>query len=439
MDDMRLLSSQPSLSQLSPEAQLLLCCARTAVEPETVARIRELLQGEIDWPFLVQFASHHSLTPLLYWNLNANFSDTVPAAVLEQLRREFIQNAQHSLHLTRELIKLLTLLDENQISAVPYKGPVLAHQAYNNLAFRQYCDLDILVQKHDVLRTMRLITKYGYQVVTPLDSEEHAADLLATKKDFRLISNDGRVILELHWRLTGKKFYFSFELEQIFKRLVPVTVAGVIVLNFAPEDYLLILCAHGSKHFWLRLLCGFATSTRFIRRHPDLDWKLLLQRSAACGSSRMLLLGLHLTRDLFGTTLPQLIEDEIRADLEVQALGREVVHHVFFGTRNGVGRTQLNPDELYSVFIRMREHRWDKVRLKYRYYRGFLHIAVTPKRPDRELVAWLRSGVQFPLLRAPASATHQRVLAASPEGRIEKKGRETTPLKRGPWLGTKTW
>lgn len=381
------------MSQLSPEAELTLCCSRTVIEPETIARIGKLLRNEINWTFLMQFASHHSLTPLIYWNLNANFKDTVPPPVLEKLRSEFVLNARHSLYLTRELIKLLALLKENQIPAIPYKGPVLAHQAYNNVSFRQYCDLDILVQQNNVLRTLRLFTQHGYQVVPPLANEEEAADLLTTKKDFRLISTDGRVILELHWRLTGKKFYFSFELEQIFKRLVPVTVAGAKMLNFAPEDYLIILCAHGSKHLWLRLL-WICDINEFIRNYPNLDWELLLRRSAACGSSRMLLLGLLLAKELFGAALPQVIEDEIKTDPEVKSLVEEVIRHVFFITNNGVGKTHLNPDELYPVFIRMREHWWDKVRLKYRYYRGSIHIAVTPNRLDRELLH-LPAGFSF--------------------------------------------
>jgi hypothetical protein len=108
----------------------------------------------------------------------------------------------------------------------------------------------------------------------------------------------------------------------------------------------------------------------------------------------MLLLGLLLTRELFGAVLPQLIEDEIKDDPEVKSLVEEVVRHVFFSMKNGVGKTHLNPDELYPVFVRMREHWWDKVRLKYRYYRGFIHIAFTPNRLDRELLH-LPAGFNF--------------------------------------------
>ena len=390
---MRAVTTHSSISHLSPEAQLLLCCARTVVEPATRVRMAELLRGEIDWPFLFQFAAHHGLTQLLYWNLNAAFGDILPPEILERLRGEFVQNAQHSLHLTRELIKLLGLLDANQIPAVPYKGPVLAHKAYGNLSFRQFCDLDILVPRQHVLKAMQLFAANGYHLATPLPDGRQAARLLTKKKDYKFISSDGRAVVELHWRLTGKHFYFSFDLAEVFKRLVPVTLAGAKMQTFAPEDYLLILCAHGSKHVWLRLL-WVSDVSEVVRAHPDLDWQTTLDRSEACDGKRMLLLGLYLARELFGATLPKIVEEEIQADAEVKSLADEVVRHVFSRSLNGVGKTQLDPHELYPLFIRMRDHKWDKVRLEYRHYRGFLHAAITPNRVDRELVD-LPAGFNF--------------------------------------------
>lgn len=378
-------SDSPSLTQLRPERRLLLCCGRTVLDAETSAEMAQLLRQEINWPFLLQFAAHHGLVPLLYWHLNANFADLVPPKVLQQLRQEFMVNAQHNLYLTRELIKLLELLDTNHIPAIPYKGPVLAVTAYRNVSFRQFCDLDILVQQQHVLRTMELFSANGYQLATHLNDGVQPAHLLSKKKDYKFISNDGRSVVELHWRLTGKHFYFAYDLAQIFRRLVPTTLAGSTLLNFTPEDYLLILCAHGAKHFWLRLL-WISDISELIRTHTELDWTQLLKRAQACGSKRMLLLGLHLAREFFGTELPPQVVAEIEADGEVQPLTAEVIHQVFFTSDDIVGKTELSPYEYYPLYIRMRERWREKLRLQYQYYRTYLHVVVTPNNLDRELV-----------------------------------------------------
>jgi hypothetical protein len=88
----------------------------------------------------------------LYQSLNTTCPEAVPKANLAQLRNYFHANAQRNLFLTQELLKLLTLFKTNGISAIPYKGPVLAVAVYGNLALRQFGDLDILVHKRDVLR-----------------------------------------------------------------------------------------------------------------------------------------------------------------------------------------------------------------------------------------------------------------------------------------------
>ena len=48
--------------------------------------------------------------------------------------------------LTSELIKIMKLLEENDIKAIAFKGPTLAQLAYGDVTLRQYVDLDLLVE-----------------------------------------------------------------------------------------------------------------------------------------------------------------------------------------------------------------------------------------------------------------------------------------------------
>ena len=62
-----------------------------------------------------------------------------------------------------ELIKLLNLFKKHELNVIPYKGPLLAIYAYKNLTLRQFDDLDIFVNKNDVLKIKEILISNGYK------------------------------------------------------------------------------------------------------------------------------------------------------------------------------------------------------------------------------------------------------------------------------------
>jgi hypothetical protein len=104
------------------EVELLLCCARTQLEPEMADRIKSLAQQGIDWTYLVELARSNGVTPLLYRSLTATCADAVPEAILKDLTAHYRRNAIRSLLLTAELLRLLELFDAHGIQA-PSKAP----------------------------------------------------------------------------------------------------------------------------------------------------------------------------------------------------------------------------------------------------------------------------------------------------------------------------
>src|SRR5437762_4085724 len=144
LDKLQSITLKPSTG---PEAELLLACARTTIDNRTAERIRILLREDLDWSYLFEKAHQNCIMPLLYWNLNAACAEAVPNDVLNQLRAYFQGHARHNLFRTSELLNLLRLLDEHEIPALPFKGPILAALVYGNISLRQFGDLDILVHK----------------------------------------------------------------------------------------------------------------------------------------------------------------------------------------------------------------------------------------------------------------------------------------------------
>ena len=73
----------------SPEANLLLCCARTSKDANTASRITALLREGIDWVWVLELACKRRMTPLLDWHLGVEDSEAVPRHFVEVMRAHF--------------------------------------------------------------------------------------------------------------------------------------------------------------------------------------------------------------------------------------------------------------------------------------------------------------------------------------------------------------
>jgi hypothetical protein len=345
---------------VSLEGTLLLVCARWFVQQEPSDELRSAFQNDLEWSVLLQMAEVHSVMPVLYSVLASECPDKVP----EQLRSRFQDHALSNLHYTAELVKLLQLLERNRICAVPIKGPILAVSAYGSLALRAFVDLDFLVRRDQVLLAKDLLIKEGYR----LQSDTHwgcgSASLQSKERQLSLVSSDNRIRLDLHWRLLPEYFAPAFDGEQVWQNLVSVSLAGRDVLALSPEDLLLFLCAHGSKHRWECL--GWICDVALVLKRMEIDWERFLDRARQAHIERMALLGLCVANNLFDSELPADLRQRINADPKISNLTAEVRRSLLvpdIRARSQVEKGIMN--------LRMIERLGDKIR----FLRGLL---ITP-------------------------------------------------------------
>ena len=335
-----------SSADLSPEAQLLLCCARTQMDAANAERITTLLQKNIEWNYLLEMAFCHNLAPLLYQSLEGLAPTTIPESARAALKEQIQVDIQGNLFLTKELVHLLALFNQHGLPVLPYKGPVLAASVYHDLALRPFNDLDILVHEQDIMQALDLLVSCGYEIIRPpsvaqvrkslqLRSIKHLVEKSSGAYQLVLWHPDRQVVVELHWRITPK-YVLKNSPEQLWEDVIPVTLAGVTVLSFAPEDLLWFLCVHGAKHQWMRLnwLCDIA---ELIRVYPTLDWEQVASRAAELGIERRLYLGLLLANYLLKTPLPKAIETKIHTTPHVKILAQQVMEQIFGDTEQTSG------------------------------------------------------------------------------------------------------
>ena len=319
------MDSRLNRSKMRPEIELLLLATRVRTEPENLAHASAILQSIVDWDFVLRTANDHGVLPQLYRYANNIRPETIPETVLNQLRDESNRNTRSNLSFVAVLFKILDRLEANQIRGVPYKGPALAACAYGDVALRQFCDLDLILLKKDVLKAKELLIREGWRPEFELDGTQEEA-FLKHYYDYAFLKNGH--LVELHWQLTESYFNFPINIEQVFSRLQPVTVAGRETLTVAPEDSLLILCAHSSKHLWSRLgwICDVAN---LIDSHPGLKWNEIWEHATLLGSRRMLSVGLLLSIELLGAPVPEDIAARAGCDPAARALTREFRDRLF--------------------------------------------------------------------------------------------------------------
>ena len=352
------------ISAERPENELLICVARPALEVAQRERVRLLLRGDLDWGYLKAMAHRHSVIPLVYYHVNALCPEAVPSQVLSQLRHRNDENTRQSLFLTGELLKLMDLLKEQGIQAIPFKGPTLALRAYGDVGLRQFGDLDILVHKGDVFKVKELLAGEGFKPTPELTSTQEAA-LLRFDCAYNF-GNDKNVLFDVHWNFAAPYFSFEFDVDRLWERIEPMTINGRQVPGLSPEDLLLALCLHGATHFWERL--GWIGDVAgLIDRRRDIDWELLLNNATRQGSRRILSLGLSLASDLLGASLPPEVLRTVQKDPVVKTLAEQVQQRLF---AQDLPISGILDGALLQ--LRMRERRRDRLR-------SSLRLAATPR------------------------------------------------------------
>jgi hypothetical protein len=331
-----------------PEADLLLCCARTTANDRIVARLRELAATEIDWEYLFLLTRRHSVAPLVYQQLERHASNLTPPDVLAHLKKHYLENAARNTVLTAELCRLLDRFASSGIEAIPYKGPVLALFAYGNVALRRFVDLDVIVHKHDVLPAREILLDEGYAPSKSLSLSQHEL-LLRTQHNLQFSRDNHRLIVELHWDVAPHLFASSVNTDQLWQNLITLDLNGSQVKAFSAADLLFSLCVHGSRHLWERL--GWICDVAELLARQTFDWTKLLKRAAAADCERMFLLGLYLAERLLDAPLPDEIKQRCASDPRLESLADNVVEHLF----NGATHVPATSREIFKYNLGVRK------------------------------------------------------------------------------------
>ena len=287
------------LNKTNLENSLLLA----AVKPSAASNVGALMADcadVIDWSVMVETALAHHVTGILCKVLLDVSATAVPETIKQACRQKLEQQRSTNEAATQQLTQLLTKLEAKGIEAVPFKGLTLTMSAYRDISLRSFRDLDFMIHREHFDACLVELCELGYQ---------HSSDL-SPKQWQAFINNAGQDILfgkelaiEPHWAFAPKTLAFDIDYNKLWERVSTTSLNGKTILAFSPEDELLILCMHGSKHEW-RKLKWIVDLSLFIQNHDHLNWCDIINRAETQGLSRIIIFALAIASRLVGATVP---------------------------------------------------------------------------------------------------------------------------------------
>jgi len=345
---------EPRQFPWSPESELLVWCARTNTTDELRALIHSRIQEPLDWNRICAAAAYHGVLPLLYRNLSAIGPALVPSDTLTRLRQKTQACALLNRSLAQELGNLCDAFAARNVPVMPIKGATLALSAYGDVTLRDFSDLDLLIPESAVGAAQAVLCAQGYERKDPsTDPAEVGHDegpyhvFIKKRSLFRV---------DLQWVMAHQHFSFQLDRPEFWAHRAPILLGRSTVQGLAPEELLILLCVHGSKHAWeqLKWVCDVA---ELLRSHPGLDWKRIFSNATAWRCQRLVYVGLALAHRVLDAPIPESVRARYAADLDIRMLSERMPASLLANSRNGISE-----EEAVALYFSLKDTWWEQWR-----------------------------------------------------------------------------
>lgn len=298
-------------------ATTLLCC-RVFLGTAAATDLDHFTESnEIDWVTFMALCRGHRIRPVVYKVIGASAS--LPVAIGKKIRDEQATLVMTNWKLAMETERIISVMKDNGIEMIPYKGTAFSKQFYGDLVSRESSDIDIIIQQKDLTKAAILLKKDGY-----LPEMEDAYHYLGDRfydyyKDYNLnkFKNGSRVFhLELHWAIAEKFIGLSPRIDDYLyhrNRQINLVKADMAVMD-------------DTAHF-SAILIHHALKDNFAQLKNVLDLSQAIKQPAIQAYAPQLIYSFHiyhlnkalsisnfLTRELMGVSFGKISEEQIDGD-----------------------------------------------------------------------------------------------------------------------------
>ncbi|MDD5289346.1 MAG: nucleotidyltransferase family protein [Dehalococcoidales bacterium] len=335
--------------------EMLLLCSTSGISPAGKERISRVLARTMDWKYFITLAELHGVTPFIAHNLITNgLASCVPETYIGRLKKAYNNNLCRNIVLSSELAKVLLALNQRSIPHIVLKGTVLAEQLYGNPGLRTVSDMDILVPPGKVSEAGSVLTEIGYRQPGSGKTREHPFHESPYCKMARF-----PLVIELHRDLDDQNLVHT-PLPMIWRRAQPLQTQGVSTKVLSPEDTLLFLSNHLSKHA-SGLLKSLNDIAELLKKHADtLDWNYIAWSAKSWEIETPVYYALKRANELLGAPVQMPVISGLEPKNPRRWLVNFLVNRDFFVSSTGSAKLL---DETYTVARSLMMKRSDQSKL----------------------------------------------------------------------------
>lgn len=296
-----------------------MACVRPGTEVERTGSVASLISETTDWDRLLELAAYHRVRGPLCRGLMPLAARTVPPGTQESLESMARAAKLKNKFLIGEMGRVQSLLVDEGVDSIAFKGPILAYMAYQDGQYRITRDIDLLVSPETFERATSVLTQDDYRPFWDQGMSSLSRPRSYLNQQATLIRGRSFTI-DLHSSLTPVVHASGASFSALWDRSVRRTVEETCVRILHPVDRLLMLCQQGIKNRWDRLkyTCDLAECLKVVE---DLDWTSLWDEAQRTSQARLLLTNLVIVHDLFHTPLPDFLHDAIERDRHAEKIG----------------------------------------------------------------------------------------------------------------------
>lgn len=286
----------------------------------------EYFAGQIsDWAGLLESSYAHGVYPLLAKSLK--YIHAVPEHIKSVLKITNLDIARRNMTMTAELLRIMKLLEDNGISALAIKGPVLSQMIYGDITQRQFSDLDILIDQDNLYRAVELLCSNGLVSEQSIKFLKNKM-LLKVAQDFVITNEKRNVHIELHWRLFRGRLFKKTDMQIFRDSPYACIIQGQPIRTLDKEVQLLYLLLHGSKHMWERIE-WVADIDRLVRSDENIDWEQIFTWAEIMEIAPMVYLGILVCNNLFQTSFSEQVIGRAQRYPNIQKAASVLIEKIY--------------------------------------------------------------------------------------------------------------
>jgi len=293
---------------LSNENRLLLYCAQVEIPQDILNEVKHLTNSPLNWEEVLEAASWHGITSLLYHNLK-NIRK-IPREIMNHLKNAYFGNIVRNLYLYSELNRILDKFYKNDIEVIVLKGAALAKTVYRDIGLRPMADIDLMVRRENLPLIWKLMHELNYGLMGNKPPEWY----IENHHHLRYKHMEKPILIEIHWHIADKSHPSRIRItdttiiESWWKRSKLLEFEGKKTLILCPEDLLLHLSLHFLKHRFIKgrftsksALIQLCDIYQTLKHYGDkLDWTGLRSEAEKYKVYELINLTLCIVRDFWG-------------------------------------------------------------------------------------------------------------------------------------------